>query len=72
MLHAVDMSDPDNMSVLSYLEYPGVEFTDVEFCGGYIFTAVDNQTDRAHGDVIIFSPHNTTTSSMKELLRIRG
>ncbi|XP_071089753.1 mesenchyme-specific cell surface glycoprotein-like [Haliotis cracherodii] len=70
VLHAIDVSDPNNMKVAAYLEYPGMEFTDVEFCGGHIFTAMDNRTDRANGKMLVFSGYNPTTNQMKEVLQV--
>ncbi|XP_067651115.1 mesenchyme-specific cell surface glycoprotein-like [Haliotis asinina] len=70
VVHVIDVSDPDNMKVAAYLEYPGMEFTDVEYCGGHFFTSMDNRTDRANGKMIVFR-YNPTTKQINEVLQVK-
>ncbi|XP_046549456.1 LOW QUALITY PROTEIN: mesenchyme-specific cell surface glycoprotein-like [Haliotis rubra] len=70
VVHAIDVSDPNNMKVAAHLEYPGMEFTDVEFCGGHIFTAMDNRTDRANGKMIVLK-YNPATKQINEVLQVQ-
>ncbi|XP_046549457.1 mesenchyme-specific cell surface glycoprotein-like [Haliotis rubra] len=58
------------MIILAHVEYPGMEFTDVEFCGGYIFTALDNRTERANGKMIVFR-YNPATKQINEVLQVQ-
>ncbi|XP_071091434.1 mesenchyme-specific cell surface glycoprotein-like [Haliotis cracherodii] len=70
VVHAIDVSNPSHMIIVAYLEYPGMEFTDVEFCGGHIFTAMDNRTDRTNGKMIVFSGYNPVTKRIREVLQV--
>ncbi|XP_046549528.1 mesenchyme-specific cell surface glycoprotein-like [Haliotis rubra] len=70
VIHAIDVSNPDNMTIVAHVEMENVDFTDVEFCGGYVFTAVDDQAERANGRVIIYSAYNATSRSISEVVQI--
>ncbi|XP_067651558.1 mesenchyme-specific cell surface glycoprotein-like isoform X2 [Haliotis asinina] len=70
VIHAIDVSNPDNMTIVAHVEMANVDFTDVEFCGDYVFTAVDDQAERANGRVIIYSAYNATSMSMSEVVQI--
>ncbi|XP_046549458.1 mesenchyme-specific cell surface glycoprotein-like [Haliotis rubra] len=70
VVHVIDVSNPNHMIVLAHLEYPGMEFTDVEFCGGYFFTAMDNRTERANGKMIVFR-YNPATKQISEVLQVK-
>ncbi|XP_067650977.1 mesenchyme-specific cell surface glycoprotein-like [Haliotis asinina] len=70
VVHVIDVSNPNHMIILAYVEYPGMEFTDVEFCGGYIFTALDNRTDRANGKMIVFE-YKQATKQINEVRQVK-
>lgn len=51
----ISADDPNNLRVLTHFPAgPGAELTDVEVCGEFIFTGMDNTTDRENGKVMIF------------------
>ncbi|XP_071092364.1 mesenchyme-specific cell surface glycoprotein-like isoform X1 [Haliotis cracherodii] len=70
LLHAIDVSNPDNMTIVAHVEMPGFDFTDVEVCGGHVFTAIDDKANRTNGRVIIYSAYNATSMSISEVLQI--
>ena len=71
-MHVIDMSDVTNMTVIYHTSLQGVEFTDVEFCGDYLFIAMSNLVDRENGMVKVYKKYNEIRGDLELIHTITG
>ena len=53
-MHAIDIKIPTAPKIIYHNEMDHVDLTDIEFCGGYIFVAMDNLLMKEKGRVVVF------------------
>ena len=72
-IHVIDLSDVTNMTILHHTSIAGnVAITDVEFCDGYVFVAIDNKADLENGMVKVYRAYNMVTDQLELLHTITG
>ena len=60
IIHAIDIQDATNPTIVYYREVDHVDITDVEFCGGYLFVSMHNLRLHERGRVVVF--HSLSSS----------
>ena len=61
------------MTILDHTSIAGdVTITDVEFCDGYVFVAIDNKADPENGMVKVYRAYNKVTGQQELLHTITG
>lgn len=60
IIHAIDIQDATNPTIVYYREVDHVDITDVEFCGGYLFVSMHNVRLPEQGRVVVF--HSLSSS----------
>lgn len=53
-MHAIDIKIPTAPIIVYHNEMDHVDLTDIEFCGGYVFVAMDNLFMKEKGRVVVF------------------
>jgi hypothetical protein len=53
-MHAIDIKIPTAPKIVYHNEMDHVDLTDIEFCGGYVFVAMDNLFMKEKGRVVVF------------------
>lgn len=53
-MHAIDIKIPTAPKIVYHKEMDHVDLTDIEFCGGYVFVAMDNLLMKEKGRVVVF------------------
>ena len=71
-IHVIDLSDVTNMTLLHHTSIDGVDVTDVEYCGGYVFVSMDNKADKENGMVKVYRGYNESTHQMELIHTITG
>ncbi|XP_033748422.1 mesenchyme-specific cell surface glycoprotein-like isoform X2 [Pecten maximus] len=65
VLHLLDIKDISNPAVIHWQQFDNVDLTDVEYCGDYLFVAVDNNGDKENGYVNVYKKYNTALKTLE-------
>ncbi|OWF56661.1 mesenchyme-specific cell surface glycoprotein-like [Mizuhopecten yessoensis] len=64
LLHAYDVGDPLNPTMILKTRLAGVELLDVEFCGDHLLVSMDNLVNKENGMVKVYRRYNTVKKSL--------
>ena len=71
-IHVIDISDATNMIVMYHTSVEGVDITDVEVCGEFVFVAMNNLVNKEKGTVKIYRGYNEVTGELELIHTITG
>ena len=66
------MSDVTNLTLLHHTSVDGFVVTDIEYCGGFIFVALDNMVNKEEGMIQVYRAFNEVTGELQLLHNITG
>ena len=66
------MSDVRNLTLLHHTSVDGFAVTDIEYCGGFIFVAMDNRMNKEEGMIQVYRAYNEVTGKLQLLHNITG
>ncbi|XP_048764908.2 mesenchyme-specific cell surface glycoprotein-like isoform X1 [Ostrea edulis] len=69
-LNVIDISDIVNPKLVFHQFLGDFDPTDIEFCGGHVFVALDNNHNREAGRLVVFKKYDMNTNSMEAVLNI--
>ncbi|XP_041376857.1 mesenchyme-specific cell surface glycoprotein-like [Gigantopelta aegis] len=64
MVNVIDISKPDNMTILHHFTLDNADLTDVETCGRHVFVSYRSLSVKESGNVLVYEKYNKTEHKM--------
>lgn len=65
----IDVAEATKLKLLYSKFVAGLDFTDVEVCGDYVFVSADNDDNRLDGQLQVYKTHKKKGNVTMELLK---
>ncbi|BFZ12926.1 hypothetical protein BsWGS_15965 [Bradybaena similaris] len=69
VIHVIDVGNANKLELLYSKFVPGLDLTDVEVCGDYVFVSADNDINRLDGQLLVYKTHKKQGNTTMQLLK---
>ena len=71
-MNVVDISKPENMTIIHHFTLDNVELADVETCGRHVFVGCQDIPKTGSGSVLVYEKYNATDKTMDLVHNVTG